>query len=234
MPHYAVKTGRKPGIYKTWEECKAQVDGYSGAQYKKFTILDEAKKFVGDSDHASSSDSDSFELPTRKVVETRKPRLIPLTEVNKHADIVSFVDGSSVGNGTATAKAGYGVYIPAIGVKKGVRLPDGSTNNQGELLAILTALQLVNIKDKRHVIVSDSMYSIQCVTEWANTWRKRGWKKSDGGEIANLNTIKEIVKILDTSPLEGVVFAHINSHTGRGGFLYEGNEIADRLAGGSA
>lgn len=44
---YAVRTGRVPGIYSTWDECKAQVDGYSGAEYKGFARLSEAEAFVG-------------------------------------------------------------------------------------------------------------------------------------------------------------------------------------------
>ena len=43
---YAIKAGRKPGIYNTWDEAKAQVDGYKGAIYKGFTSLDEAKAFM--------------------------------------------------------------------------------------------------------------------------------------------------------------------------------------------
>ena len=45
---YAVKKGKKPGIYKSWDECKAQVDGYSGAVYKSFKILSEAEDFIND------------------------------------------------------------------------------------------------------------------------------------------------------------------------------------------
>ena len=34
--YYAVKKGREPGIYESWDECKKMVMGYSGAIYKKF------------------------------------------------------------------------------------------------------------------------------------------------------------------------------------------------------
>ncbi|HHV38325.1 MAG TPA: RNase H [Tepidimicrobium sp.] len=44
--YYAVKDGRKTGIYKSWEECEAQVKGYSGALYKKFSTYEEALKFI--------------------------------------------------------------------------------------------------------------------------------------------------------------------------------------------
>ena len=36
MKYYAVHKGKKPGIYNTWEDCKKQIDGFSGPIYKKF------------------------------------------------------------------------------------------------------------------------------------------------------------------------------------------------------
>ena len=44
---YAVKVGRVPGIYSTWDECKLQVDGYPNSEYKGFARLSEAESFVG-------------------------------------------------------------------------------------------------------------------------------------------------------------------------------------------
>ncbi|MFI3207247.1 MAG: ribonuclease H family protein [Clostridia bacterium] len=44
---YCVKNGKKAGIYNTWAECKAQVDGFSGAVYKSFTSMADAEKFMG-------------------------------------------------------------------------------------------------------------------------------------------------------------------------------------------
>lgn len=44
---YAVKTGSVPGIYETWDDCKKQVDGFSGASYKGFSTLKEAEEFLG-------------------------------------------------------------------------------------------------------------------------------------------------------------------------------------------
>ena len=45
--YYGVKVGKTPGVYLTWEECKNQVDGYSGAMYKSFPTLAEAEEFAG-------------------------------------------------------------------------------------------------------------------------------------------------------------------------------------------
>lgn len=45
---YAVKKGKKTGIFSTWAECKASVDGYSGAEYKGFASKEEAAAYLGD------------------------------------------------------------------------------------------------------------------------------------------------------------------------------------------
>lgn len=44
---YAVKNGKKPGIYRTWDECKAQVHEFPGAVYKKFDTYAEALEYLG-------------------------------------------------------------------------------------------------------------------------------------------------------------------------------------------
>lgn len=44
--YYAVKLGRKPGVYLSWDECRAQTNGFSGAVYKSFPTEAEAKAFV--------------------------------------------------------------------------------------------------------------------------------------------------------------------------------------------
>ena len=64
---YAVKIGRNPGVYTTWEACKKQVDGYSGAVYKSFSEISEAEAFIGKKEEESS--------------------LVP-------SDIIAYVDGS--------------------------------------------------------------------------------------------------------------------------------------------
>ncbi|MBI3915210.1 MAG: viroplasmin family protein, partial [Chloroflexi bacterium] len=45
--YYAVRVGRVPGIYKTWDECSAQVTGFAGAHYRGFNSLLDAEKFLG-------------------------------------------------------------------------------------------------------------------------------------------------------------------------------------------
>lgn len=43
---YAVKKGRKTGIFYSWNDCKQQVYNFSGAVYKSFDNLDDAKEFL--------------------------------------------------------------------------------------------------------------------------------------------------------------------------------------------
>lgn len=45
--YYAVKNGRKNGIYYIWEECKKQVDKFSNCEYKSFETLEEANEYLG-------------------------------------------------------------------------------------------------------------------------------------------------------------------------------------------
>ncbi len=45
--YYAVRKGRKTGVFATWAECQKQVTGFSGAEFKSFGTMEEAKAFVG-------------------------------------------------------------------------------------------------------------------------------------------------------------------------------------------
>lgn len=45
--YYAVRSGITPGIYESWDECKAQVHGFPSAEYKSFKTLIEAERFMG-------------------------------------------------------------------------------------------------------------------------------------------------------------------------------------------
>ncbi|KUI56416.1 Ribonuclease H [Cytospora mali] len=43
---YAVQKGRKPGVYRTWEECEAQVKGFISARFKGFNTREGAEGYV--------------------------------------------------------------------------------------------------------------------------------------------------------------------------------------------
>ena len=44
--YYAVRAGRKTGIFETWSECQAQIIGFKGADFKGFMTLSEAEVYL--------------------------------------------------------------------------------------------------------------------------------------------------------------------------------------------
>ena len=44
--YYAVRKGRKTGVFATWAECQKQVTGFSGAEFKSFGTMEEAKALL--------------------------------------------------------------------------------------------------------------------------------------------------------------------------------------------
>lgn len=89
--YYAVRKGKVPGIYMTWNDCKAQVDGFSGAEYKSFPSIKEAALYVegGNDESVSANMQDG----------------IPVTD---EFNAVAYVDGSY---NQATGKFSYGVVM---------------------------------------------------------------------------------------------------------------------------
>ncbi|RYR65084.1 hypothetical protein Ahy_A03g011075 [Arachis hypogaea] len=42
FPFYAVRRGRVPGVYRSWQECEQQVNGYRNSEHRGFRNLAEA------------------------------------------------------------------------------------------------------------------------------------------------------------------------------------------------
>lgn len=148
-----------------------------------------------------------------------------------------FTDGCCLNNQGKNKRGGYGVYYPHnpelnLSVKV-----DKPTNNKTELSAIYYGILnlITSIKvNKPIVIVSDSKYSIDCITKWAKGWEKNKWKKKFNKEIQNLELIKKIYFIYLNI---GFTFKHINSHQEEpedkisdAYFHWHGNMMADKLA----
>ena len=57
--YYAVRKGRVPGIYNTWDECNEQVTEFSGAEYKSFKLLEDAKNFINNTSKITDTKSDA-------------------------------------------------------------------------------------------------------------------------------------------------------------------------------
>ena len=55
---YAVKKGKMTGVFQTWDECRASVEGFPGAEYKGVTSTEEAERYLGlKSDERTDEDS---------------------------------------------------------------------------------------------------------------------------------------------------------------------------------
>ena len=62
MKYYAVRVGRNPGIYHTWDECKRETVGFKGASFKKFSTLEDAKAFINEREEEKKESAAKDEL----------------------------------------------------------------------------------------------------------------------------------------------------------------------------
>lgn len=68
-----------------------------------------------------------------------------------------------------------------------------ATSQRGELTAVLKGLEALT-RPCRVTIHSDSQYAVQGVNNWVWTWQDFGWRRADGGKVANVDLWKLIVK----------------------------------------
>ena len=94
-----------------------------------------------------------------------------------------------------------------------------STNIRMEGQAIIAAMKDANGEPCQ--IHSDSEFWIKTVTVWSIPWEKNGWKKK-GGEIKNLDIVKEICAVYKKSKAELIWVRGHNDDPG--------NELADQWA----
>lgn len=97
------------------------------------------------------------------------------------------VDGSALGN---PGPAGWAWYIDDARWASG-GWPE-STNNRGELQALIEALRATADTDERLHVLCDSKYVINSVTKWMPVWKLKGWKKSNGGDVLNRDQMEEL------------------------------------------
>lgn len=62
MKYYAVRIGRNPGIYHTWDECKRETMGFKGASFKKFSTREDAEAFINEIEEEKKESAEKDEL----------------------------------------------------------------------------------------------------------------------------------------------------------------------------
>lgn len=226
--YYVIWQGRETGIFTDWSTCKKHIDHFAGARYKSFKTLPEAEAaFKGGTSSSSASRPSASKTSRTATVKKAGIKTYTAKEIAAmQIDTKIYTDGGCEPN---PGKAGSGVAVYRNEMVDelwyGLFNPHG-TNNTAELNALYQALVMADEeinKGNTVAIFCDSKYSIQCVTQWAAGWQKKGWKKS-GGEIKNLALIKEMFALYQTLQKD-VLVLHVNGHVG-----VEGNELADRMS----
>ncbi|MBZ3869293.1 Ribonuclease H1 [Sciurus carolinensis] len=249
---YAVRRGRRTGVFPTWNECKAQVDRFPAARFKKFATEDEAWAFVRNSVSPDGSEGQKNTRVQESQVKAGKRLREPLAEdedessepsakhVRKDAEpapavakdtfsymgdaVVVYTDGCCSRNGRRRARAGMGVYWgPGHPLNIGIRLPGRQTNQRAEIHAACKAIEQAKAQNiSKLVLCTDSMFTINGITNWVQGWKKNGWKTSTGKEVINK---EDFVQLEELSRGMDIQWMHVPGHSG-----FSGNEEADRLA----
>lgn len=140
-------------------------------------------------------------------------------------ELYIFSDGNCKGNGKKHAKAGYSVFFsddndsPFHKFNKTRLVVSDPTNNKAELSGIKYAFKTICenkelFKDKKNIICTDSMYSINCIDKWSKAWSKNGWKNSKGQEVKNKELIQDILTLRESINQDiKISFKHVPSHT---------------------
>ncbi len=152
--YYSVKQGRNPGIYATWEDAKAQVIGFSGAVFKKFEKLEDAKAFLEGESNENKIDG----------IEDAK-------------ELKAYVDGSY---DLETGSYSYGVVIIQNGLKQTLsgRKQDpemaSMRNVAGEIKGAMCAMEWAVKNNKKSLHIYYDYTGIE-------NWAKGSWKTNKKG-----------------------------------------------------
>lgn len=156
--YYGVKKGKITGVFQTWDECKASVDGFPGAEYKRFVTLEEACEYAGvtPGKHQAVGKAAQEDLPTA-------------------GTLLAYVDGSY---NDSIKKYAFGcVFI----------LPDGriyteygngdnpqslqQRNVAGEMLGAMYAVKTAMVNNYSHIEIR---YDYEGIEKWVTgAWRSK-------------------------------------------------------------
>ena len=225
---YVVWVGRETGVFTSWAYTKKQVNNFPQAKFKAFKTQEEAETALTAGRGTLPNKS------TKNKVKTSSNKMNTILTAPdfddaqmKTFDSDIYCDGACDPN---PGKSASGVAVYRDGelteLWHGLYNPHG-TNNSAELNALYQAFHIAKeaIDAGKEVrVLCDSKYSINCVTIWAFSWEKRGWKRKTEGDIKNLKIIQQAHHLYKSIRAE-VLVSHVKGHMG-----IEGNELADRMA----
>jgi ribonuclease HI len=218
---YAVKHGRKPGIYKEWfgpHGAEVQIKGFAGARFKGFPSREEAEAWMKETPGAPAHTLPREKSSTRP---TKHQEEAPPHHVSSsRKEIVIYTDGGCSNN---PGPGGYGVVLLHDGQRQ--ELSGGyakTTNNRMELTACIMGLESLT---KRHsvVVYSDSQYVVNGIEKgWARKWKSNDWKRT-AREMAENSDLW--ARLLEACDKQDVTFKWVRGHDGN-----RENERCDVLA----
>jgi ribonuclease HI len=226
---YVVWKGAKTGVFSTWSEVQNHTQGRSDAQFMGFPSKAEAE--------AAFASTYTKALMKRAInnksstVSPKKPSNISqsTTTINKMqtAEVQIYCDGACSPN-PGQSGTGLAVYHQGKVHSLYYGLYDAhGTNNTAELNGLFYAFKLAKKyleKTEKVQILSDSKYSIDCITKWAKGWQAKGWTRGKGEEIKNLELIKSCFSLYQEIKHQ-LIISHVKGHAN-----IEGNELSDRMA----
>ena len=173
--YYTVWKGHHTGVFETWDDCKAQIKDFQGAQYKSFSTFDAAKKALKGNykDYIGKSKSFQSELTEAQLKKIGQP--------NYHS--IS-VDAASSGN---PGKMEYRGVDTKSKKQLFIQGPfEEGTNNIGEFLALVHGLALLKKNNSDLILYTDS--------RTAMSWVK---KKICNTKLARSKKNKDIFELID-------------------------------------
>ena len=150
--YYTVWKGHNTGVFESWDDCKAQIKDFKGAQYKSFTSFDAAKKAYkeGPKDYIGKSKTFKSELS--------KERLKKIGQPNPNSICV---DAAVSGN---PGKMEYRGVDTKTKKQLFIQGPfEEGTNNIGEFLAIVHGLAFLKQQKSDRIIYTDSRTAMSWV-----------------------------------------------------------------------
>jgi ribonuclease HI len=234
MLYYAVSNGREKGIFNSWDLCSKSVIGYKNSKFKKFKNYNEAVEFINinKTPYNIIENTLNTNVLTKRVIKCHKIDynycIHEYDENMKIIDYFVYTDGSCLNNGANNSKSGIGIFFGNDDIRNvSKKLLGKQTNNIAELIAIIDTYDIIkdDIDNNLNImIVTDSKYSILCITSYGNRCELNNWDL----QIPNKYLVKKVYDLYKNIP--NVHFKHISAHTNNNDIHSIGNRNADILA----
>lgn len=150
--YYTVWKGHHSGVFESWDDCKAQIKNFEGAQYKSFETFEAAKQALK---------GNYFDYISKKGVFISTLSESDMAKIGQPNYNSISVDAASSGNPGKMEYQGVDTHTKKPIFYQGPF--EEGTNNIGEFLAIVHALALLKKHKSDKIIYTDSKTAISWV-----------------------------------------------------------------------